>query len=464
MYGTRFNSIRIEAALAVGLAVMIGSLPVQAVRTGSSISTLLQSSTIPHSKVNGKIAFSSDRAGSRTLTIWTMNADGSNPTPLTTKPASSRYVYDTQPMWSPDGSKIAFHSIGRGGSGNSIYVMNADGSNLQEVVVDFSGVREMPEIGSLAWSPDGSRFVFDVGAHGHVPEAKVTTNLFTVRVDGKDLVRLTNDTDVTNGSPQWSPDGRKIIFVNTSGGITRSTIQLINADGTNRQTLRNGWLPSWSPDGSKIVFVGLSAAANRAGYVWSIYTMRSDGSAPTPVASDAGIYGAPKYSPDGTKIVFERNFPSPYYSISEIFVMDADGNNQFDISNRPHTSSLSEALPDWQPLAAPLNEPPPSVLGFSEKTFLPTSSTAQIVVKRSGNTNQTVSCEYQVRHGEITAGFPDGSLSFAPGETSRTIQISNRIGSGTFDISLFNNAGNATFIGGIKEATITFASPPKQAR
>jgi hypothetical protein len=115
-------------------------------------------------------------------------------------------------------------------------------------------------------------------------------------------------------------------------------------------------------------------------------------------------------------------------------------------------------------LAAPLNEPPPSILGFSEKTLLSTSSTARIVVKRSGNTNQTVSCEYQVRHGEVASGFPAGLLTFAPGETSRTIQISDKIGSGTFDISLFNNAGNATFIGGIKEATITFAGNRAAAR
>jgi Tol biopolymer transport system component len=459
MFRNRFVVVAIEIAVVAAIAGTTDLLQVQAIRLGSSNSTQLNISPIPHSKVNGKIAFSSDRAGNRTLTIWTMNADGSNPTQLTTKPASSRYVYDTQPMWSPNGSKIAFRSIGRGGFGNSIYLMNADGSNLQEVVVDFSGVREMPEIGSFAWSPDGSRFVFDVGAHGHVPEAKVTTNLFTVRVDGKDLVRLTNDTDVTNGSPQWSPDGRTIIFVNTSGGMTGSKIQLINADGTNRQTVRNGWLPSWSPDGSKIVFVGLSAAANRAGFVWSIYTMHPDGSALTPVANNAGLYGGPKYSPDGAKIVFERSFPSASYSMSEIFVMDADGNNQFDISNRPHTSTVSESLPDWQPLAAPLNEPPPSILGFSEKTFLSTSSTAQIVVNRSGNTNQTVSCEYKVRSGEITSGLPAGSLSFAPGETSRTIQFPHAMGTGSFEISLFNNKGNATFISGIKDATIIFAPP-----
>src|SRR2546425_1204825 len=108
-------------------------------------------------KINGKIAFSSDRADNNTLTIWTMNPDGSNPTQLTNKPSSSSYVYDEQPKWSPDGRKIAFRSFGRGDyAGNAIYVMNADGSNLQPVVFDLSGVRELPEIGSFDWSPDGT--------------------------------------------------------------------------------------------------------------------------------------------------------------------------------------------------------------------------------------------------------------------------------------------------------------------
>jgi hypothetical protein len=86
----------------------------------------------------------------------------------------------------------------------------------------------------------------------------------------------------------------------------------------------------------------------------------------------------------------------------------------------------------------------------------PNPSNVQINVTRTGNVDQAVSCDYQVRSGPITAGLPGGTLNFAPGEASKTIPFSWDYGY-TFNINLFNNAGNATFVGGLKDATIIFA-------
>jgi len=69
--------------------------------------------------------------------IWVMRADGSNPRNLTSDPAS-----DVSPAWSPDGSKIAYASFA---SGNwDVWVMGADGSNPQNLT---------PTPGSSEWSP-----------------------------------------------------------------------------------------------------------------------------------------------------------------------------------------------------------------------------------------------------------------------------------------------------------------------
>jgi dipeptidyl aminopeptidase/acylaminoacyl peptidase len=79
--------------------------------------------------------------------IYVMNADGSNPTNLSTSSASDR-----SPVWSPDGARIAFFS-GRHHDW-VIYVMNPDGSNRIRLTNDHNDGRYP------VWSPDGSKIAF----------------------------------------------------------------------------------------------------------------------------------------------------------------------------------------------------------------------------------------------------------------------------------------------------------------
>ncbi len=80
-----------------------------------------------------------------------MDADGSNQQNMTNDPA-----YDGWPVWSPDGSKIAFASNRRGN--HRIYVMDADGKNVLPIVHD-EGRAPAP-----AWSPDGKSIYFPICA------------------------------------------------------------------------------------------------------------------------------------------------------------------------------------------------------------------------------------------------------------------------------------------------------------
>src|SRR5437588_4045394 len=88
----------------------------------------------------------------------------------------------------------------------------------------------------------------------------------------------------------------------------------------------------------------------------------------------------------------------------------------------------------------------------------PNPASHQTTVTRSGIFVQTVSCDYGVSGPNDFTPLPRGTLIFAPGETSKTIPFSyyysDRIG--TFDASIYNNWGNATFIGGVKHATMIF--------
>src|SRR5579864_3851035 len=97
---------------------------------------------------NGKIVFMSNRNGG-SYEIFSMDSDGTNQTNLT----NNTTVNDSDPEWSPDGTKIVFDSNRVGNQ--QIFVMNADGSGVTRLT-NNSSFEENPD-----WSPDGSKILFE---------------------------------------------------------------------------------------------------------------------------------------------------------------------------------------------------------------------------------------------------------------------------------------------------------------
>jgi hypothetical protein len=290
---------------------------------------------------NGKIVFERDGR------IFVMEADGANQTQLTTT------ALDSQPAWSPDGTKIAFMSM-RTPPYPNVYVMNADGSHPVRLSINNNDEGNHDP----AWSPDGAKIVF---VRDHASSSKI----YVMNANGSNPVRLTHTEDAREVDPAWSPDGGKIAFVRREPDPVHIGIYVIDADGSNPTSLTPTTIeatnPAWSPDGAKILFRKED----------SIWVMNRDGSQQTRLTSS--FYDrSPTWSPDGTKIAFCRGF----YDNADIFVMDADGTNRVNITNH-----LGSETPDWQRLAltpTPTPTPPAQAVNLSTRMFIQTGDNTGI--------------------------------------------------------------------------------------
>lgn len=199
---------------------------------------------------------------SNTWSIYTFNADGTRLTRLTTISG----ILDSDPAWSPDGTRIAFTRIlPDQGNREEIWMMNADGSGQR-----FIGIQGM----AAEWSPDGSRLIYMSGVSG-------TYGIYTANPDGTDEQRLTN-TAAGELFPAFSPDGTRIAYASAGGAspadMTRWDIYVMYSDGSGITRLTDNEAydsyPKWSPDGSRIAF---GSDRHQTGK-WEVYVMNSDGS------------------------------------------------------------------------------------------------------------------------------------------------------------------------------------------
>ncbi len=233
---------------------------------------------------NGRIVFT--KIGKDKMQIVVTDEDGKNMQIL-----SGNDGPDLYPSWSPNGKHIAFAS-NRDGDGMRIYIMDSDGSNEYQVTENRVGKEDEISERSPSFSPDGKKLIFtrEIGAIW----AGVNPKIYTIDIDGRNERYL-----IDGWTPEWSPDGKKIVFEsqNMNGNVVNSNIIIMDTDGNNQEEIvDSSHDPAWSPDGKQIVF---SSRRSKNILGNQIYKMDSNGRNIVPLTGDRSNALSPSWSPDG---------------------------------------------------------------------------------------------------------------------------------------------------------------------
>jgi Tol biopolymer transport system component len=176
-------------------------------------------------------------------------------------------------------------------AGLQLFTVRPDGSDVRQLT-SLEGDAAHPD-----WSPDGRRLVFEFGSETHA-------GVMLINRDGTGLRDLTPTG--FQGNPSFTPDGKKIVFDSDEG------IAIMRADGSGRRQLTTTPFPGTgydtdanvSPDGKYITFVRVRVPDKEH----ALFSMRIDGSGVRQLTSyslDVGIKH--DWAPDGSRIAIIAN-------------------------------------------------------------------------------------------------------------------------------------------------------------
>jgi Tol biopolymer transport system component len=144
----------------------------------------------------------------------------------------------TSPLWSPKATQLAFSFSDTYGMCCSLYLMNIDGSAIEQL----TNHQAFP----IAWSPDGIYLaVLDVSSLGFSAYLLNLETKTAVSFVLEDVYRIYPSINSENRL-SWSPDGHRIVLESSSIDFQKE-IYIVNADGTEARFLTLGRSPAWRP-------------------------------------------------------------------------------------------------------------------------------------------------------------------------------------------------------------------------
>lgn len=289
--------------------------PIQVTPFVAEYTPLLPTSTAvpkPTDVHGGRIAFTCTRGDYNQLCM--INRDGTGLAQLTDMEASNYY-----PVFTPDGESLLFSSNRNGAF--DLYLLNFSEKQLFQLTTNVGNVI------SPDYSPDGRQIVFA----NRVGEG--TTSIWMVNADGLNprLVYTGNNSIV---AVAWSPNGEKIAYAMSLGVPQEYEIFTMDINGKNHVRVSEGLMGiggsiDWSPDSLNLL-IHAGPYDDKNIFRLDVNTLKFS------QLTDGGNNAGAVYSPDGRYIVFNslRNDDQ-----ADLYIMRSDGTNEVQLTNNPE--------PDW---------------------------------------------------------------------------------------------------------------------
>ncbi len=170
------------------------------------------------------------------------------------------------------------------------------------------------------WSPDGKKIVFSLARNG-------SSDIYVCDADGKNPAQLTTWPSIET-SPAFSPDGKQIAYTSDRTGMPQIYVMSLDGKENRRVTWTGSYndTAAWSPKGDYIAY----ASMNGSNFNISVVNVNEPRDV-RQLTSGSGSEETPTWSPNGRNIAYSGSGGG----VKQIFMMNADGTNQTQITNLP---------------------------------------------------------------------------------------------------------------------------------